>query len=72
VGSQSPEGSIFLPTKLTTFYGKLQGAYQSVIATVLDPGNTKDVVEGDVVMFQRISFAFLKKFGLLGRSNRFS
>lgn len=54
-------GSIYLPTKHTSFYGKIQGQYQWCTATVLAAGEESIVKSGEKIMFTRLAFANIYK-----------
>jgi len=54
-------GLIYMPTKLTGFYGKLQGQYQQCYATVLSVPKDSVVKQGEIICFSRLAFANLYK-----------
>ncbi len=54
-------GLIYLPTKLSSFYGRLQGQYQMCYAVVLQAGSDATVKPGETVVFTRLAFANLYK-----------
>lgn len=58
---QDKIGSIYLPARKASFYGRIQGQYQWCRATVLAKGPESTVEPGEHVLFTRLAFANLYK-----------
>ena len=54
-------GSIFLPPKQSSFYGRIQGQYVWCTATVIAVGPEATVLPGESIMFTRLAFANMYK-----------
>jgi hypothetical protein len=53
-------GSIYLPTKLASFYGELPNL-QLITATVIAVGPKTTVLPGETVVFMRLYFAYWRR-----------